>query len=254
MSQNCEELRAKQWLEEQGHTDICSQSPNDPPDFVAGKCIAVEVRRLNWMNDSNEGVESDEHALTKAIEKALEEAGEPPGGYGVVAKCQSHGAIPKTSKTKELVRQAFDQYAKKMNEALKSGERPKSWTMKWKEDGIRRTTEWNCGIRLRFSSTSILETCNFQVCVEAEAPSRGWSMSDAIDNINRCVQEKTDKIKNRIHLYPEWWLVLVDYNIYTPDRSDYAWQTIRNGLVDTTPWARIVVLNQSDSKMHVDLI
>ncbi|MDE2705415.1 MAG: hypothetical protein OXI35_10130 [Gemmatimonadota bacterium] len=56
-------------------------------------------------------------------------------------------------------------------------------------------------------------------------------VKDSIDNINRCIEEKTDKIKDRIHLYPEWWLVLPAHKIFTPgSQQKEEWQTVRNPL------------------------
>ena len=80
---NEEELRARQWLEDkEGYTDILdlSKDNQDPPDFVVENRIGIEVRRLNWMDDSNEGGETDENALTSMIEEVLEKSDEPPGG------------------------------------------------------------------------------------------------------------------------------------------------------------------------------
>ena len=241
---NEEELRAEQWLENQGYSDILDLSKDnlDPPDFVVENRIAVEVRRLNWMGNSSEGVESDEHTLTSMIEEVLEKAGEPPGRQNVYVKCMSHDVLLDKRKDRELVKhivaQFVDQYTKKIDKALKSGEHPQSWT-----------TEWKCGIRLRFSSGLISRTARFQlVQVEVEAPSRGWEVPDSIDNINRCIVDKTNKIQDRIHCYPEWWLVLVPHNIFTPGSWEQdRWQTIQDKLVDTKPWSRIVVIGRNES-------
>ena len=79
-------------------------------------------------------------------------------------------------------------------------------------------------------------------------------VKDSIDNINRCIEEKTAKIKDKVALYPEWWLILVDHNLYTPDSANDAWETIRDGLADTNPWSRIVVLSEVNPSPHVDVI
>ena len=170
--------------------------------------------------------------------------------YNVDIKCQTHGVPLRKRKDKKLVKQTVAhfvaQYAKKIDAALQSRKRPNPWV-----------TEWKCGIRLRFSSGLISKTGKFElVDVEVEAASRGWD-SDSIDNINRCIVEKTGKIQDIICLYPEreWWLVLVDHNVFVPESWEQdRLQTIRDGLVDTDPWSRIVVLNVSDCLRHVDLI
>lgn len=243
MSENCEEERVKQWLKGQKYTDICRPS-KDPPDFVVDNRIAVEVRRLNWMDDSGKGVESVEYGLEKTIGEVLGVSGPPPGSYNVHVECQTHGALPKKNKTEKLVRQAVGQYVKKINAALKLGIHPKHWT-----PGLE------CGIRLIFSCTPASGIGKFQVKrVEADAGSRGWP-SDSIDNINRCIEKKTKKIQGKIHYFPEWWLVLVPDKIFPPEsREQDRWQTIRDGLVDTGPWSRIIVLSGLSGLMHVDLI
>ena len=92
MSANSDELRAKQWLESQGYTDILDLSRDslDPPDFLVKKRIGVEVRRLNWMTDinrQNQGAEELERPLEKMIEKILKDAEDPPGGYIASVSC-----------------------------------------------------------------------------------------------------------------------------------------------------------------------
>ncbi len=249
MNENNEERRAKEWLESQGYIDIrdLSKERKDPPDFVVENRIAVEVRRLNRMDDSDEGIETDENALTGMIEEVLENAGEPPGDYNVEVECQTHGVPLETRTDKKLVKQTVAhfvaQYAKKIDKALQSREHLKPWV-----------TEWECGIKLRFSSGLISKTGKFEL-VDVEVDPSGWVLPDSIDNINRCIVKKTGKIQDIICLYPEWWLVLVDHNVFVPESWEQdRLQTIRDGLVDTDPWSRIVVLNVSDCLRHVDLI
>ena len=84
-------------------------------------------------------------------------------------------------------------------------------------------------------------------------------VAESIDDIKRCIVEKTGKIQDRICFYPQWWLVLVDRELLTPLKWDQdEWQQIRNSLIDTEPWSRIVVIGWNefwtDPLKHVDLI
>ena len=109
---------------------------------------------------------------------------------------------------------------------------------------------------IRFDAFENSSTGHFEVMdVQAGTALSGMVVRDSIDNINRCIVEKTDKIKDKIHRYREWWLVLVDHNVYTPGSWEQAeWQTIKDELVDTKPWSRIVVISWMDELMHTDLI
>ncbi len=251
MSKNDEEPRAEQWLRSQGYTNIrdLSKTNEDPPDFVVDKRIGVEVRRLNFMTEVNgemQGVEQLEEPLEGIIRRKLKDAGEPPGAYSVSVSCDLLAtSLPATKVTSKQVGKAVDDYTDILNEALQSGRAPASWA-----------TQLKCRLDMHFHPFSTSGTGEFiLVQVEAATHLRGWVVKDSIDTINRCIAYKTDKIKNLIHCYPEWWLVLVDRDVFTPSKREKdEWQDIRNSLGDTKPWSRIVVLSWLHPSTHVDVI
>ena len=247
---NLEEFQARQWLEEQRYSDISdlSKDQRDPPDFLVEGRIGVEVRRLNWMTDTNrrnQGAEELEHALGATIGKILEAAGAPPGGYSVYVSCDLlHDSLPPKEVIQEQVRQAVGEYVDFLSKTVRSGKSP-----------VSRLTRLRSRLDMHFYPYWPSGTGKFELGqVEVATPMRGWVVQDLVDNINRCIEEKTDKLKERFHLYPEWWLVLVDYNIYALGQHDESWQTVRDSLVCTEPWARIVVLSQTDPRLKVDMI
>lgn len=252
MIQNIEEQRAKQWLESQGHTDILDLSEDnlDPPDFVVEKRIGVEVRRLNWMTDTtkpNQGAEELEKPLEVTFTEILEEAGEPPGGYSVYVSCLLlHDCLPPIRVTRKQISRAIDEAVDYLDKAMQSNRRP---PISWR-------TQLKCGISIWYDAVQVPDTAKFELVeVEAAASMRGWVVKDTVDNINRCICDKTEKVmKVGVHRYPEWWLILADHNVRAPDGWDEEWRTIRNQLVDTQPWSRIVVLNWLDPRTHVDVI
>ena len=251
MSKNCDELRAQQWLKSQGYTDIIDLSIDgtDPPDFVVEKRIGVEVRRLNWMTDANrknQGAEELEKPLEKMISKILEDAGEPPGGYSVEVSCDLlDDRLPPNKETLRQVGQAVDDYVDLLDKAVQSGGAPVDW---------QKQTE--CRIAMNFQPFATSDPGEFILMpVEAATQFRGWPTHASIDSIKRCIAEKTDKIKNKIHLYPEWWLVVVDHDLNTPGEwEEDDWETIRNDLVDTKPWSKIIVLSETQPSTHVNVI
>lgn len=250
MSKNCDERRARRWLKSQGYTNIrdLSVGGQDPPDFVVDNRVGVEVRRLNWMTDAsrkNQGAEEIEKPLERTISKVLEDAGEPPSGYSVEVSCGFLAtSLPEASVTKGQVGEAVDKYVKILDKALQSGGAP-----------VSRQKRLECGLDIHFQPFVTSDTGEFTlVDVEAAPHLRGWTTNDSIENINRCIEEKAEKIRDKINLYSEWWLVLVDHNVYAPGNQDDSWITIRNGLDDTKPWSRIVVLSLTEPPTHVDVI
>ena len=110
MSENSDELYAKQWLVDQGYTDICdlSKDRKDPPDFAVANRIGVEVRQLTWMTDTttreNQAAEEPEKPLERALGNVLKGAGEPPGGYSVSVSCDLLDTfLPKIKTTRKQV-------------------------------------------------------------------------------------------------------------------------------------------------------
>ena len=201
------------------------------------------------MTDSkrkNQGAEEIEKPLESTINRVLEDAGAPPGGHSVSVSCDLLAtSLPKTSVTRKQVEKAVDDYVDILDKALQSGGAPGSWQ-----------TQTECRLAMHFQPFSTSGTGEFiLVQVEAATHLRGWVVKDSIDNINRCIAEKTAKIKNKIHCYPEWWLVLVDRDIFTPPKWEKdEWQDIRNSLGDTKPWSRIVVLSWLYPSTHVEVI
>ena len=217
MTKKCEERRAYQWLKSQGYTDIrdLSMAGQDPPDFVVDGRIGIEVRRLNWMTDANrknQGIEEIKNPLERTINEVLKEAGDPPGGYNVSVSCDLLAtSLPETKKvTREQVGQSVADYVCILNKALRSGEAPMSWQKRLE-----------CKLDIHFHPFLAPDTGEFElVQVEAATHLRGWPILDSTDNINRCIADKTDKIKDIIHCYPEWWLVLVDCDGNTPGNRE----------------------------------
>ena len=247
--ENCDERRVSRWLKCQGYTDIRRQS-DDPPDFVVDRRYAVEVRRLNWMTEdkgTTRGIEEYEMPLRKTISQVLEEFGEPPGGYTVTVHCDfpyDAQRLPAKDVVRDKVRETVDEYAKEMSNVLRTGSSPK---------GLDRKVA--CGLNFFFSPAKISAAGKFELIdVEVETASRGWVISDAVNNIDRCVKEKTRKVvrKNRINDYAEWWLVLVDHILVVPLAEDDL-NDLRESLPPQGFWSRVVVVSPENPEMFFEL-
>lgn len=257
MSENFEELRAKEWLEGRGHVDICalSREGKDPPDFVIGDGIAVEVRRLTDASATKGKGSGIDKPLERVVGKVLEEAGEPPGGHDVYVSCGLLvDDLPPLKVTRRQVKHAVDRYINILSAAFSQG-------------GGSPVTK---GTRLEYGSFSYLfysrpssKAGRFKLEQATGAIGRSV-VGESIEDINRCISKKTDKIEDKIDCYLEWWLVLVDCEFLTPlawgpdtpgkNWEQDEWQQIRDGLIDMDPWSRVVVIGLVDDLMHVDLI
>jgi len=63
-----------------------------------------------------------------------------------------------------------------------------------------------------------------------------------ISNINHCIQEKTNKIKEFRKNYSEWWLVLVDKLIYGLSRSSEI-EIIKQQIILPEVWQKLLIIN-----------
>ena len=254
LNENSDELLAKRWLNLQGHSGI-SRPKDDPPDYVVEGHWAVEVRRLNLMTEiggETEGIEESEKPLERTVERVFEEYDKSPKGYTIHVHLHYPFEPPTPEKevVEKEVRQALDGV---VGEICNS---PDSENPSQPMPTIQKLLE--CGIHLRFTPIRTKVPDGFVLQhAEISTASRGWVISDAIQNIPRCVQDKTYKVmrKNRVQDYPAWWLVLVDHILLTSTPLVEAQlNKIRRALPDRTFWSRIVVVNCCDPGCYFELM
>ena len=239
--ENSDELTARRWLELQGHSDI-RRLQNDPPDYVVEGRYAVEVRRLNWMtetDDGTRGVEEYEKPLEGTLECVLKEYDQSPVGYTIFVDVDYPFEPPTPDKevVEREVRHSLDDVVRKIlgSPDLAAPSQPAERCLK-------------CGLHLWFTPMWTDEPTGFVLNdIEVATASRGWVVSDAIDNIPCCIEDKTHKVmkKNKVGDYPEWWLALVDHILLTPIRETEM-NKIRVAVPNRAFWSKIVVINRMD--------
>lgn len=243
------ELHAERWLQSQGYPNIrfVTNTNNQPPDFIVNDSIAVEVRRLNLMfGDKNKGLESVEKPLGRDIKSGLDAAEQPPPGCKVFVSCDLFGTdLPDKSTIVQEVKKAASDYVEHINDSLRQGQRPS-----------HSRVEIYFGMSMRFDTLTNSAANQFELMgVVAGIDDSGWVANDSLDNINRSIAEKTDKIRDKHGLYTEWWLILVEHNVHpTVLRNTDELQTVRSGLVNTTLWSRIIIVSNLDGAPELDLI
>ena len=243
------ESHVEQWLQNQGFTNIqfVTDTNDQPPDFIVNGSIAIEVRRLNWMfGDENRGLEGVEEPLKQDIKSGLKCAEQPPQGCKVFVSCDLfHIDLPDRETIIQEVKEAANNYVVYIEGSLRQGHRPPHF---------HDTTSF--GMSIRFDTLTNSTPNQFEILgVTAGIAESGLVVRDSIDNINRCVVEKTNKIQGKKDLHDEWWLVLVEHNVYaTALREPDELQAVRNALVDTKPWSRITILSCLEGMPNLDLI
>lgn len=244
------ESYVKQWLQNQGNNNNIQFEPegnSQTPDFAINESIAVEVRRLNWMfGDKNTGLESVEKPLEKDITAGLAAAQPPPQGYRAFVNCDFlYTELPDKNMVVDEVRKAANQYVYRLNASIHH-DQPLSC--------FRVETDFGLIIRFNTGTNSAINQFDLMFVV-AGVRETGFVLGDAIDNINRSIDEKSDKIKKKHHLYSEWWLILVEHNVHaTMLREPDELQTVRNSLIDTSLWSRIIILSNLEGVPELDLI
>ncbi|MDE0077487.1 MAG: hypothetical protein OXO50_08210 [Caldilineaceae bacterium] len=246
---NSKELHAKQWLQRQGYDNMhFVPDPNDqPPDFIVNDSIAVEVTRLNLMfGDQNTGLESIEIPLSRTIRSALNDAPQPPPGCKIFVRCDLFGVdLPKKDAVIREIQRTSSDYVQYVKHALRQNQKPSFCR-----------DEADFGMSIRFATSTDSLTNEFKLeQVSAGIGEFGQISSDSIDNINRCIDTKTDKIRDKHDLYTEWWLILAEHNINTTElRHTDELQAVKDNLTDTSLWSRIIVISNLNGMPHLVLI
>ena len=233
--EKCDELRAKRWLELQGHSDIRRPS-DDPPDYVVEERYAVEVRRLNRPE------EDCEIALRDTVQEALAVFGPPTGGQAVYVDCD-YPFLPPLPVKKVVKRE--------VREAIKSAKLPE-------DSGLDLEIRLKCGIRLLLGHPVPSELANAKFMVNdvsVATPCTGWVLSELRKHIPRCIEEKSRKVrgKDRVDDYREWWLLLVDYIEYVSGLTEPELESLKQDIQCRDFWKRIVIISPKDPKWFYEL-
>ena len=163
--ENDDELRAQNWLSQQGYNDI--QRPfSDPPDFVVDGKYAVEVTRLGQRimvgNNKHSKDEKDvRERLRSQIEDILSELG-PPGNKGKSWLIDCEYDFTQRRPNKKVVKfqifEALNPLLKPYDDRVISGMRSKHWDYRNHAGEISNLRSLclslECGIHLEFIELS----------------------------------------------------------------------------------------------------
>ena len=253
-TENKDELRAKNWLREQGFRDI-RRPYSDPPDFVINGNCAVEVTRLNQRitvgnGRGSKGEEEAREPLRKHVEKILGDLPQPGNdGRGWVIDCEYDFSepLPKpeivTRQMKNALAPLLRPYDDSVICSMHSRHLDKS-----KHAGEISLLRYphiclDCGICLELAQSSYVPEEFF---LQNVSDGKGIGLAEEMEkSIRNRISEKSKKIRNqgRIGEYENWWLLLVDHVCHIPMKSlsDHELSCIRNQDFDF--WTRIVIVS-----------
>ena len=266
-TENKDELRAKNWLREQGYRDI-RRPCSDPPDFVIDGNCAVEVTRLNQRiivgdDKHTKGEEEARIPLKDHIETILQKLGRSGNdGKSWVIDCEYDFSQPRlklkivTKQMKKALAPLLRPYDDSVICSMHSRHLDKS-----KHAGEISLLRYphiclDCGICLELAEFSHVPERFF---LQNVSDGKGIGIVEEINkSIQNQISEKSTKIRNqgRIGEYENWWLLLVDHVCYLPmeSLSDHELSCIRDQ--DFYFWTRIVIVSYLTFKLkhrHYDL-
>ena len=230
------EKLAEIFLRNSGFTDVRYEPDgNVPPDFLADRRVAVEVRRLNQNYDDGRGkglrgLEETAIPLGQWIRNYLMGLG--PGPVNGQSWFVYYRFSRPTPPFKDL-KQALDDL---LLPFMKSAD-PQPFKTQLRVAGKFWITV--------FRAQSPMSTF-FRLAGNSDEQSRGWLINEIEINLNHCIEEKTSKINSYQTKYKEWWLVLSDHIGYGLDDFDQK-MFLTQASVLPGIFAKIILLDPYDA-------
>lgn len=224
------------FLSHSGYGDLVFEPDgNVPPDFLVGGRIAVEVRRLNQNEETENGYRGLEEVripLREAVARLLPTLGPSIAGESWYVVYRFWRPLPSPGE-------------------LKKGLQAKLAT--FLADPANGEKEFTVGQRFR---VELLEAGRpysdfFVLGGFTDRDSGGFVLSEMSRNIRICVQEKTGKVAAVRSRYPEWWLCLDDHIGYGLGEEDRA--QLRTLLRLEHNWDKIIVVNPEDPRQGYEV-
>ncbi len=218
-----DEPRAREWLQEQGYSDI-QKPPDDPPDFVVDGRIAVEVTRLNQRisvhgDEKSIGDEQVRMPLTDSMEAVVCQLGSPGNkGRSWAIDCEYDFSKPLPKKKAKVIN-------RQVSAALAPLLGPYDNSVIRAMQTENRDCHWHAGVPVDTSPLCLCLACGiclelYEISSELEnftlnnvADRQGMMLAKALEeSMQYSVGEKTDRYKktNLDRKYRHLWLVLVD--------------------------------------------
>ncbi len=194
---NNEEIVVQKLLKKEYHEQIIFEPDgNMTPDFKIGDHTAVEVRRLNqnYFADSQvEGLEKLSVPIYEAFQEVLHSFGKQKSNFSYYVGLEFERPIDLD----------IHELKKQITENLQSFLENSVQTYPY----ILNITN---GVELIILKTTSKNKNLFRSAGDRDNDEGGCNISVYIENIQYCINEKSEKIKSYLNKYDEWWLYLVN--------------------------------------------
>jgi hypothetical protein len=213
----------------------CEPDGNCPPDFLANRKVAVEVRRLNQNIDvfgKNKGTETDAIKLFNILEKLTTSLGPPTHGCSWYINYSFRRPLGNWKDLKSNIKNSLIKFKSQANH-------------------IESEIYIKNSLKIQFMKRSTPYPTFYLIGGHIDSDTGGWLVPQMVKNIQICIDDKSEKIKVYRNRYSKWWLALVDYVGHGECYSDMT--EIRNRVTVPDIWEKVILINRSNSKNTVEL-
>lgn len=236
--ENKDERIAREWLKQQGYTNI-EWPDEDPPDFVVDGRYAVEVRRMDPVIEIDGKIKGEEELqipLLRAVKKVLDSFGPPVNGKGFFVDGvydYSQLQLPQSEALEQEIKEALQPFR---DEVLKPDQNPSL---------LPGRLELECGICLNLRR-GCPKSSMFALWHVSDGKGRRVS-GEVGKSLQHCIDEKCAKAsrKEKDHPGHEWWLLLVDrvLGISVQSLSEPELESLHKEIQVHKPFSRVFVIS-----------
>jgi hypothetical protein len=219
-------------LATRGYPNLVSEPDgNCPPDLLVDGRIGVEVRRLNQRDaDGERGLEETRIPLFMRIRRLVSGAPSSSAGRKLLG-LELRRPLPAWHELEPSLRLYLDEI----------------------DRGIRcqGSVMVNGNVQLTYFGTSSDTRSSFSLATVHDADEGGAVLAELLDNLERCVREKSAKTASFRSRYPAWWLALADnigWHLHNSEREQ-----LREAFILPHDWDKIILINPSDCTDYIDL-
>lgn len=223
-------------LRHRGFLDIDYEPDgNVPPDFLVDGRIAVEVRRLNQnevTEDGYKGLEERAVPLASLVNRVLRDMGSPLAGTSWFVDYTFSRPLPPLRQLTRVLKQELAGFL--------SDPTP---TPRQIQIAARFEIEF-------FPAAHVHETAFVPAgCLDHDAG--GFVIAELAHNLNLCLSEKSAKVARFLATYPEWWLVLVDRISYGTAADDLP--EVRRLVTTSHPFNKVILVSPIEPAYSITL-
>ena len=201
------------------------QGNSTTPDFACDGTIAVEVRRLNqneFTSGSRRGLEETSITLSRRMKILLDSIGQPHPPKSWLVRYSFRRPIPKWKTLQRLVREALLTLDPSSTLEVKID---RNFTISVLDAGDPHSKQFILGGYIDFDAGGLVG-------------------AEILKNVRTCIEEKSQTTAEYRHLYPTWWLLLVDLTGLAPGQEER--KIVRCNLTIAHEWDRVMVLHPQE--------